>query len=370
MGSSLLSCAMAKLVNAFRNRRSIVANLCARAAGLLLVGLLAHSASALPVTYTMVVTGSFPDESPSGTLGKVAFGWPTCACSITLKFEGDTANVINFSSPVSGHELLMGTATVTVTNPSTGMVLAHGTFLPSAGIFISIDNSNGGIGFGSFGVLPSDPSFPGQPGYPWAMVPFSGVGVVDSAAYTYDLSSNITFTSYSAFACVDFPVTCATPLSLPTTEGPLTIAPGNYVRNGAFTAVVHPPVKFTRFSAETSFNRSTDDLDVAGRLTLGRKSNGINPVTDAVTLAVNGVPFVVRAGSFTFNEGDNPYYSFLGQVGPFTTLNMRILPVGANSYEYFAVIQGSDFSAIDPSASVTLTIGDDSGSTTATHLDE
>jgi hypothetical protein len=141
---------------------------------------------AVPITYRLVVSTPIPGVGigPSGTLGPVSFGGVLGDVLLTFTFVGDTSNVIDFTTPLSGHEILVGTASVEVTDASTGAVLAQAVFLSSAGIFISVDDTNHGIGFGSFGALP--PQFTGfQPVYPYSVESYVG-------SATYDLRSDFT----------------------------------------------------------------------------------------------------------------------------------------------------------------------------------
>jgi hypothetical protein len=226
--------------------------------GLMLAGF-ACVANAVPITYRLIIMPNFSSNlGPAGTLGSVPFGGvgavggictgTGCSNVLTFTFEGDTANVVPFSitspRPTSGFEILVGTASVRVTDAFTGVLVAQGTFQPSAGIFISIDNSNGGVGFGSFVISnPSDPKFPGQPVYPYAM---SGMLVANAGLLTYDLRSNFflgpTPLRQFGVSCVGFPGTCATPLALATDAG-------NLLVNAMPSGMSAPPIAI--FSAET-----------------------------------------------------------------------------------------------------------------------
>jgi PEP-CTERM motif len=197
-----------------------------RILGLLAAGMVAGSiaASAAPITYTFTATGPTPGSLPTGgSLGTLAFGANDV---ITFTFVGDTADVLSFTFPVIGHEILAGTASVTVTDLTTHAVLAQGTFLSSDAMFVSVDNVNGGIGFGSAGVVPTDPNFPGDPAYP--------LGIF--AANSYDLQSAFSTTG-DAIACVGFPGTCVTPIALATTAGDLIMSPDSGY-SATFTATL------------------------------------------------------------------------------------------------------------------------------------
>jgi hypothetical protein len=210
-----------------------------RLLALALLCALASSAGAVPITYTLVISGygGPTDKSPSGSLGSVTFGGlggTPQAAVLEFTFAGDTADVIAFSvGSTSGYEILAGTASVEVFNAA-GDVLAQGTFLPSAGIYVSVDNTNQGIGFGSFGALPSDPSFPGQPLYPYSII-LNGTSDVG----TYDLKGNDVIQSVNAASCINFPGFCAAPLALATTAGTLLVDFNFGGQFGTFTATLN-----------------------------------------------------------------------------------------------------------------------------------
>ena len=186
----------------------------------------------------LVYPGGPTDESPSGTLGGIPFGGlggTPQAAVLELFFQSDTADVIPFSlGGVHGFENLTGTASVEVFDTG-GNVLAQGTFLASDGIFISVDNTNQGIGFGSQGVLPSDPTFPGQPLYPYSII-LNGTSDVG----TYDLKGNDVIFSVNAASCVNFPGPCGAPFALATTAGDLFVNENFGGEFGTFTATLVP----------------------------------------------------------------------------------------------------------------------------------
>lgn len=184
-------------------------------------------ASAEPITYTLTALGPI-----TGTLGGVAIGGPNR--TLTFTFDGNTSNVVPFSNignpGAHGWENLIGTSSITVTNATTDAVVATGAFLPSDGMFVSIDNLNGGVGFGSNGGLPPPAvsTFPGNPVYPFGIVPDPAA---EPAIFTYNLQSNVTFTApalgadfLGGLSCLGFPsLTCVTPIDLATTDGNLVL---------------------------------------------------------------------------------------------------------------------------------------------------
>jgi len=342
----------------------------ARLAAMLLVPatVFMSSLGAVPITYTLVIP---PGALSSGKLGAVSFSGNVV---LTFTFNGDTANVVPFTvmTTTHGYENVYGTASVKVADATTGTVLAHGTFLPSAGIFVSIDNTNGGggVGFGSAGVLPTSPSFPGQPVYPYAI--FSAGGLT---LETYDLKSTFTSGQGVGLSCVDFPqnpqnhVPCGTPIALPTNNGDLYInpalpSPTNLYCCGTFSAQTQPVIPFSMFTASVKLSGAAlVTFQVNGAFTLGTGSPGIHPVTDTVTLQIDSFSLVVPPGSFKHSGGSFVFTGIINGV----TLNMSITPAGANHYTFVADGSGANFTPTTP-VSVVLTIGANSGKTIATML--
>jgi hypothetical protein len=195
-----------------------------------------------PITYTEVVFGTIaPNDTgwctagPSGSLGPTAFSGT--AIRLTFRFDGNTANVVPYSVPrSSGFEIIEGKASFTLETFSPGFAKTTDTFDTADGIFVSVDNTNYGIGFGSKGKLPGDAGFPGQPVYPLALSAVTG-------ANTYDLKGNFSTGSngaYFANSCVDGVVgNCHAPIPLAMVSGnSLIINSGNFCAYpGQFTAV-------------------------------------------------------------------------------------------------------------------------------------
>jgi hypothetical protein len=316
-------------------------------AAVLFLGLTSR-AWAVPVTYTLQSFGG----PASGSLGGVAF----TNANIALTFDGDTQDVVAFSMPMAfGYEILKGTATVTIYQGNLPSLTA--TFLPSAGIYVSVDGKNSGMGFGSSGVLPSDPTFPGQPVYPMAEYTSTG------AVATYDLASDITVVGFPV-SCVDFatPAQCAAPLALQTTAGDLLIDAFASVAS-IFRTQLHPVVPFASLVVEAELKGSPPRrLEVEGRLTLGSGSNGIDPTTEAVTLQLGPWTATIAPGLFQSRPaGDFVYTGVVGGVA----LRARLVPRGAGTYTFQFVGSGQLGSGFTAPLSVSLTIGDDSGTATS-----
>ncbi len=181
---------------------------------------IASRASAEPVVYEEVIksAGGSAGASPSGSLGSVIFGGTFNDVILVFRMRSDTADVMPFTSPVNGAENVVGVASVEVKDAATGAVMAHGDFLNSDGIFVSADNVNGGVGFGSAGAAPGAAGFPGRPAYPYAIASLTPSGPID-------LEAEITVKGTFVASCVNFPVgqvaDCGAPVALPTTAGDL-----------------------------------------------------------------------------------------------------------------------------------------------------
>jgi hypothetical protein len=181
---------------------------------------LVSRASAEPVVYEEVIksAGGSTGASPSGSLGSVLFGGTFSDVVLVFRMRSDTADVMPFTSPVNGAENVVGIASVEVKDAATGAVIAHGDFLNSDGIFVSADNVNGGVGFGSAGAAPGSAGFPGRPAYPYAIAVLTPSGPID-------LVSEVTVKGTFVASCVNFPVglvaDCGAPVALATTAGEL-----------------------------------------------------------------------------------------------------------------------------------------------------
>jgi hypothetical protein len=119
---------------------------------------------------------------------------------------------------------------------------------------------------------------------------------------------------------------------------------------------------FATFTGKLDVTVSTGSFELNSSFTLGAGSNGINPVAEKVTLQIGPYSVTIPAGSFKKNKGA---YVFSGVING-ASLDLRINPTGGSSFTLQAEGSGANLTGISNPVTVTLTIGDDSGSTQIT----
>jgi hypothetical protein len=321
------------------------------AAMALMLGL-ARPAQALPVNYSLDVYGN----NTSGSIGGVPFS----NAQIYLTFSGDTSNIVPYSittpdgKTTSGYQILSNASTVATVSIYEGTTTYNATFLPAAGIYVSVDNTNGGIGFGSAGVPPTDPTFPGNPVYPEAQLGNNGNLAGAITLSNYNLATGFSWSGWS-ISCVGFPLTCASAgPPLPTTAGDL-ILDQQSIASSYFYAYVSP-VQFARFSANASISgrHSSSTLSVSGSFAFASNSPGFNPATD--TLAVTLFPYSVtlQAGSFTATAAGG--YAYSGVVNG-SNLSIQIVPATSGGYTFKLVASKVDLTGIPSSEYLFFNLG-------------
>jgi hypothetical protein len=123
-------------------------------------------------------------------------------------------------------------------------------------------------------------------------------------------------------------------------------------------------VPFDAFSAKVGIEDDRPPgFDVTGRFTLGAASRGIKPPTEPVTLQVGTFSTTIPAGSFKRKK--NGSFQFEGTING-VNLNVKIEPLGDNSFRIRAQGQGVDLAGLANPVTVALTIGNDGGTTTVT----
>jgi hypothetical protein len=155
---------------------------------------------------------SFTNTASLGatTLDSCPAGNPVCV-EVTVYFLADTANIVPFSVPgASGFENFTGTGRVQLFNDQTGQSL-NANF-DAGQIFVSVDQTNGGVGFGSAA---------GGPTYPLGVY-----GGTPSIAYaSYDLRSAMTVSGFAWFCPTGACTLGVAGPDLATDQGALSITP-------------------------------------------------------------------------------------------------------------------------------------------------
>jgi hypothetical protein len=104
-------------------------------------------------------------------------------------------------------------------------------------------------------------------------------------------------------------------------------------------------------------------FDLNESFTLGKNANGINPVTENVTLQIGTFLVTIPAGSFRQNPKGN--FAFEGVING-VSLQVHIVPLGNNIFTFKAEGTGVNLTGLKNRITVVLIIGIDSGTTTAT----
>jgi hypothetical protein len=129
---------------------------------------------------------------------------------------------------------------------------------------------------------------------------------------------------------------------------------------GAAWVFVQPTVPFSAFSAKLAISSFKPSFTLLADFTLGSSSNGINPLFEDVTLRVGSFTTTIPPGSFTMTGPGT--YAFIGVIDS-VTLNALIKLKGGKEYTLHATANVNLAKTKSP-ATVTLTIGNDTGTTT------
>jgi hypothetical protein len=140
--------------------------------------------------------------------------------------------------------------------------------------------------------------------------------------------------------------------------------------NGAAWVFVQPPatVPFLAFTAhlqlDVDANPKKDAFALESSFTLSSSARPINPVTQPVALTVGPYTTTLPPGSF---KQSGPLFTFAGVVDG-VRLEALITPTGTLRYAFGAAAHGPDLTGIKNPVPVTLTIGNDSGTTSVKAL--
>jgi hypothetical protein len=128
-----------------------------------------------------------------------------------------------------------------------------------------------------------------------------------------------------------------------------------------FSVAITPLVPFASSFAKLQIAKKGFDLNES--FTLGANSNGINPVTENVTLQIGTFSITIPGGSFQLNP--NGRFAFQGVING-VSMQVQIVPLGNNIFTFNAQGAGVDLTGLTNPVTVVLTIGDDTGSTAVT----
>jgi 6-phosphogluconolactonase len=298
------------------------------------------------------VSGYTIDPS-TGALTPIAgspFAAGSLPASVAVDPSGKFAYVANEGSDnVSGYTINSdGTLT-----PISGSPFAAGS-LP---VSVAVDPSgefayvvNGGSGFVSgYTIDPSTGALTPIAGSPFATgsIPFS-VAVDPSGKFAYvanEFSDNV-----SGF-------------TIDPSTGALTAIAGSPFPAGLVpnSVAITPLVPFASSFAKLEI--TAEGFDLKESFTLARNSNGINPVTENVTLKIGTFSVTIPPGSF--KQIPHGRFAFEGVVNG-VSLEVQIVPLGNNIFTFKAEGTDVDLTGLTNPVTVVLTIGIDSGTTTAT----
>jgi DNA-binding beta-propeller fold protein YncE len=146
-------------------------------------------------------------------------------------------------------------------------------------------------------------------------------------------------------------------------NGALTPVPGSpfATGDGAISVAITPEIPFAASFAKLEIEaRHRPGFELKEFFTLGTNSNGINPVTENVTLQIGTFSVTIPAGSF--EQDPNRRFEFEGVIND-VSLEVQIVPLGNNIFTFKADGKGVDLTGLSNPVTVGLSIGIDSGST-------
>jgi len=132
------------------------------------------------------------------------------------------------------------------------------------------------------------------------------------------------------------------------------------VGNGPVAVAFSPAILFSAFSAKLAI--SPDGFDLKGTFALGAGGT-INPPTQPLILRIGTNTITVPAGSF--KAGPKGTFTFQGTIGG-VALQIRLAPVGAGTYSIQLDASGVNLTGLTNPVAVTLSIGNNTGTTSMT----
>jgi hypothetical protein len=137
--------------------------------------------------------------------------------------------------------------------------------------------------------------------------------------------------------------------------------------NGKVFQFHDPSTPFASFTTklEIKLNPGVNDdtFEVKSTFTLANGSNGINPLTEPVTLRVGNFSTTIPAGSF--KQDKKGQFKFEGTISGIS-LEAKVIPLGGNKFEFRAEGKNVNLTGIVNPVNLELAIGDDRGTATVT----
>jgi len=147
--------------------------------------------------------------------------------------------------------------------------------------------------------------------------------------------------------------------NFPTSAGALQTTFGGGTNDAFVSKLRIGGIPFSSFNGKLEINSVKGSFDLNASFTLGA-GGSINPVTEPVTLTIGSFSVTVPADSFV---QEKPGYAFQGVINS-VSLDLLIKFGGAEgSYKFLAEGRGATLSGTTNPVTVTLSIGNYSGST-------
>jgi hypothetical protein len=217
-----------------------------------------------------------------------------------------------------------------------------------------------------------------------------GISILD-AVHTADIARYVETLSSRVFHCAGFDERpfgsattlavgreCVAPFHVLTVRGGNHVWPGHAMSGpdsgrypnmdfdataeiARFFSIPMSVIPFSAFTAKLTVSSFQPKFTLASNFTLGSTSNSINPASEAVTLKIGTFTVTIPPGFFTLTAPGT--YSFFGVISGLT-IKASITQTGSKTYTFQATANANLSKTKNP-ATVTLTIGNDTGTTTA-----
>ena len=144
----------------------------------------------------------------------------------------------------------------------------------------------------------------------------------------------------------------------------LTLLPGYFAGGGGIVAAeAHRP--FAAFDAKVEIDIEDGEIEVWASFTLGAGNNGLNLPTETVTIRLTGGTgaFSVTLPAGSFKRDKSGEFKFQGIINR-VKLEASIRPLSGGAFEFEVETEGANLKGFANPVTVSLAIGEDSGSKT------